>query len=127
MALALRWRDQGVADDAVRGAMLISGPHDLEPVMLSARSSYVKLTKQEERDYSPVLQASRIPCPVFVGYAERDTDEFRRQSQAFARALEAAGKLNGVECFAGRHHFQIMQDFGNPDSPLVCAIVSRMA
>ena len=127
MAMIRGWASQGLGERPIKGAQLISGPYDMEPVLLSARSSYVKLRKDEERALSPVLHAARIACPVFVGYAEHDTDEFQRQSQAFAAALEKAGRLDGVRRFEGVNHFELMERFGDPQSPLVQEIVKRMS
>lgn len=127
MALVRGWAAEGLPDTAIKGAHLISGPYDLEPVLLSARSSYVKLTPAERDELSPQLHAARIACPVFIGYAQHDTDEFRRQSQAFAAALKRAGRLNGVQGFADINHFEIMEALGDPASPLTRAIIQRMA
>ena len=126
MSLALGWSDQDVADDAIRGAHLVSGPYDLEPVLLSARSAYVKLSKQEEHDLSPQRHAARMRCPIFIAYGEHDTDEFQRHSRDFAAALDRVGKLNAVQRFPGLNHFETMQAFNDPHSALVQAIVSRM-
>lgn len=127
MALIKGFAEFGVADDAIRAAQLVSGPYDMEPVLLSARSSYVKLDKQEEHDLSPARHADRIRCPVFIAYAEHDTDEFQRHSREFAAALDRAGRLAGVQRFAGLNHFEIMEALGKPEGELVRAIVARMA
>lgn len=107
----------------VRSAFLVSGPYDLEPVMLSARGSYVKLDHSEVRRFSPVYNADAIACPVYVAYAEFDTDEFKRQSLAFASALRGAGKLEACREFAGLNHFELMEQFGDPQSQLAQTVV----
>jgi arylformamidase len=63
-ALVRGWTEEGLPETVIRGAHLISGPYDLEPVLLSARSSYVKLTKEEEGALSPILHVAGIRCPV---------------------------------------------------------------
>lgn len=111
---------------AVKAATFISGPYYLEPVMLSARSAYVKLDPQEVHDFSPGLHAERTPCPVALGYAEHDTDEFQRQTREFAAALDKAGKLTRLQRFAGVNHFELMECFADPAHPLVQLVLDGM-
>src|SRR3954470_84781 len=113
-------------DKYVKAATLVSGPYYLEPVVLSARSSYVKLSPEEVLEMSPGLHAERMTCPVIVGYAESDTDEFRRQSEEFAASLEKAGRLQRVIRFPGVNHFELMEKYGDPDHPLVQAVFEQM-
>ena len=113
-------------DAYVRAATLVSGPYYLEPVVLSARSSYVTLTPDEVVALSPGLYAERMKCPVVIGYAENDTDEFRRQSVAFADALRTADRLQDVICFPGQNHFELMEKFGHAEHALVRTILNQM-
>jgi arylformamidase len=125
-ALVRGWTDLGLPETAIRAAHLVSGAYDLKPVLLSARSSYIKVTPEEEHELSPERHAKRITCPVFVGYAEHDTDEFQRHSRDFAAKLKAYGRLSGSRQFEGVNHFEIMEAFGDPHSPLIEAIVAQM-
>jgi arylformamidase len=113
-------------DKYVKAATLVSGPYYLEPVVLSARSSYVKLSPQEVLEMSPGLHAERMTCPVIIGYAESDTDEFRRQSEEFAAALAKAGRLQRVVRFPGVNHFELMEKYGDPEHALLQAIFEQM-
>jgi arylformamidase len=111
--------------DCVKAATLVSGPYFLEPVMLSHRSAYVKLSGTEVHELSPGLHAGRIKCPVIVAYGEHDTDEFRRQSRELAAALERAGRLQKLLRLPGVNHFELMECFRDPDYPLVRAILEQ--
>ena len=113
-------------DHYVKAATLVSGPYFLEPVMLSPRSAYVKLTAAEVNEFSPGLQAHRILCPVMVAYAEHDTDEFQRQSREFAAALDKNGRLSKLMCVPGVNHFELTECFADPEHPLVRAIFEQM-
>jgi arylformamidase len=112
-------------DNFVKAATLVSGPYYLEPVMLSKRSDYVKLSEAEVGELSPGLQAHRIKCPVIVAYAEQDTDEFQRQSREFAAGLEQAGRLTQLMRLRGVNHFELMECFRDPSHPLVRAILEQ--
>jgi len=110
----------------VKAATLVSGPYYLEPVVLSARSSYVKLEPAEVTELSPGLHAGRMSCPVVIAYAEHDTDEFQRQSREFAAALRNAGRLQSEVRHPGVNHFELMEKFADPDHPLVRGILQQM-
>ncbi len=109
--------------DCVKAATLISGPYYLEPVMLSPRSDYVKLSGAEVEALSPGLQAERIRCPVIVAYADNDTDEFQRQSREFAAALDKAGRLRRLMRIPGVNHFELMECLADPAHELTREII----
>lgn len=113
-------------DAYVKAATLVSGPYYLEPVVLSARSSYVKLERREIAELSPGLQAERMKCPIVIAYAESDTDEFQRQSREFAAALRAAGRLEAEVRHPGVNHFELMEKFAVPDHALVRGVLQQM-
>jgi arylformamidase len=110
----------------VRAAALVSGPYFLEPVVLSHRSDYVKLDPHEIETLSPGLHADRMPCPVLMAYGENDTDEFRRQTQAFASGLERAGRLQKLLLCPGLNHFELMEKYADPRHELVRAVLAQM-
>lgn len=112
---------------AVRAAALISGPYDMRPVLLSARSSYVKLSPAEADAMSPLRHVDRVRCPIYVGYCEHDTDVFQHFSREFAAALDRAGRLVAMDRFTGFNHFEHMEEFGRPDSALVRTIVRHFS
>jgi arylformamidase len=125
MALVNTVEDR-LPEGLVKLAFCVSGPYDLEPVMLSARSAYVKITKEQERPLSPRYNAAHYDTPFFIAYAENDTDEFRRQSQDFAAALDQAGRLAGITRFANLNHFELAETLGIKGSPLSDLLIDRI-
>ena len=121
------WSERGLPPDLIKGCALISGSYDLAPAVLSARASYISVTKREERDLSPIHFADRLTCPVLIAFAEHDTDEFRRQSMAFAEAARRAGKRCDVLCLPGLNHFAIVEHLAQKDSPLLAAILRHFS
>jgi arylformamidase len=119
MSLVTGWSARGLPADLIKGAALISGPYDMQAVMLSARSSYVKLSAEQIPEFSPLALADRIPCPVIVGWAEGDTDEFRRQSEALAQAVRQTGRLVEAIRMPKLNHFEEMENLGDADNPIV--------
>ena len=99
-----------------RAATMISGSYDLEPALLSARGSYIKLNSDEQRSLSPMHHADKLSVPVFCAYCDGDTDEFRRQSEEFAAEARKHGKLLDLVCFKEENHFSIIERLGDSRS-----------
>jgi arylformamidase len=104
--------------DSIVGCACISGSFDLEPILLSARSAYVKLSKSEAAALSPLLHVDRLACDVLIASAEHDTDEFKRQSDAFAKVLTRVGRLRGRLELPSVNHFEIIELLADPASEL---------
>ena len=107
--------------DFVRKAMVVSGIYDLYPVRLSARNEYVRLDEELEHEYSPIRHTARIQCPVSVGWAEKESAEFYRQSKAFAEKLGAPMLIG-----KGLNHFEILGTMADPESPLGGAALNML-
>jgi arylformamidase len=111
----------GLPRDVLKGAYLLSGLYDLEPVRLCYRNALLGLDAAEAAALSPVL--GRPSCPVVVGIAERETPEFRRQ--AFTLAAEwGAGFVFDAP---GRHHYDVAMDMGDPATAAGAALARVLA
>ena len=115
-----------LGDNAIKGALLISGMYDLHAPMLSARSHYVKITPEELDAASAMRHLGRIRCPVAVAWSVGDSPEFRRQAQVLAAALQGMGRLaSRTEVFSA-NHFEEPRQLADPDSTLSRALYSLM-
>ena len=117
VALLTDWpKEFGLPADVVKSALLLSGMYDMRPVILSARSSYVKLSGAEIIELSAILQPEKLNAPVTLVYGEKETPEFRRQPKAFAEVLAAAGKPVRLVEIPGVNHFEVLRQLGEPES-----------
>jgi arylformamidase len=105
----------------VKQAMVVSGIYDLLPVRLSARNEYVRIDERLEHEYSPIRHTERINCPVTVAWAEKESKDFYRQSQAFAEKLGAPALIG-----KGLNHFEIVETLADPRSPLGRAALNML-
>jgi arylformamidase len=105
----------------IKNALLVSGVYDLLPVRLSARNEYVRLDERLEHEYSPIRHVERIKCPVTVGWAQKESAEFFRQSKEFAEKLGAATLIG-----KGLNHFEIIETMADPRSPLGRAALNML-
>ncbi len=117
------WRaTNGLPHSPLAGAICLSGSYDLEPVVLSYRGDYLKLDAQGVVRNSPIKHVGHIASPLIVGYADGETDEFRRQGDAFVAAVRDAGKECEFITLTGKNHFDMVLTVNEPDSPLGSAV-----
>jgi arylformamidase len=121
------WRaEAGLPENLVKGAVLCSGPYDLEPVVLSARSEYLKLDAAGAAALTPNRHVPMNGPPIVVAWGDGDLPEFRRQGAAFADAWRAAGNAAETIEIEGANHFDACLTFADPDGPLVAAALAQM-
>jgi arylformamidase len=111
----------------VRGALVISGIFDLEPIALSYINDPLRLDRDEIENYSPLhlLRPGAAPQSVTVGGNE--LTELRRQSAAYA---EAAGKLGlpvKLRVLPGHHHFSMLDELSKPNGILTGELLGLIA
>lgn len=105
-----------------RGGTAISGIFDLEPVTRSVHNDDLDLTADEVARFSPLLRPLALCAPVLVAVGADETDEFHRQSGAFARKV--GGALMTVP---GTNHITILLDaLAVPGHPLNAAVLRQM-
>jgi arylformamidase len=125
--LTTDWAALGAPATVLKGGLCASGSFDLEPVMLSARSSYVKLSEDEKVALSPIRHVGRVRCPVTVAYGDRESPEFQRQSRAFADALKAGSTFpSELVVLEGVNHFEVAETMNRPDGTLGHAALKLM-
>jgi arylformamidase len=114
VVLTRGWQEEGLPQDFCKGAVLLSGMYDLEPVALSKRSSYVRFTAEMIEKLSGGRFIDGLDTPLILAYGTCETPEFQRQTREFAAAVKAAGK--GVELLVGAayNHFELLETLANP-------------
>jgi len=119
MLLVAGWQGAyGLADDAIAGVVLLSGIYDIEPLMGTYIDAALHLTAEDAATLSPLgLQLGR-PVKTIVAWGDNETDEFKRQSRAFAAALEGSGFPVSAFALAGTNHFDIVFGLANRENAL---------
>jgi len=100
------------------GAVLVSGIYDLAPLIGTSIDTALGLDVSQARANSPLHRPLEDFPPSLVCWGDNETDQFKRQSQAFVRALRSAGRTaDALEC-AGRNHFDVILDLADPGTEL---------
>jgi len=127
VVLVTDWQKNfGLPSDLVKGAVLMSGMYDLQPVRLSKRSEYVRFTDEMEQTLSTQRHLDRLNTPIIVSYGTLESPEFQRQSRDFVAAVKAAGKPVELIIGEGYNHFEFPETFGNPYGILGRAALEQM-
>jgi len=125
--LTSEWESQGLPENLIKGATLISGMYDLEAVRLSARSKYVPFTDEIEDSMSPQRHLGKIDCDVILAYGGLETREFQRQTIDFFKAMKSSEKSVQLVYLEPYNHVEIMDDFANPYNPVAKQTLEMIA
>jgi arylformamidase len=125
--LTVDWAKCGVPANLIKAALLVSGPYDLAPVMLSSRRSYIDLTDEEVARVSPLRHVAAMSCPIKVLNGENESPEFLRQGRTLVSALSAAGKPAELIVVPKVNHFEINEEFGTRSSAVFQAALDQAA
>ncbi|MBT8425149.1 MAG: alpha/beta hydrolase [Silicimonas sp.] len=113
-------RDVVLADDVrarLSKVVPISPVADLRPLLDTTMNATLGLDPDEAEAESPVLHRPvDVPVTVWVGAEERPV--FLDQARWLADAWGAEHRIA-----PGRHHFDVIDDLTDPDSPLVRALL----
>ncbi|GAC1603824.1 MAG: alpha/beta hydrolase [Ramlibacter sp.] len=120
MLLACLWplHGQDLPADLVKGALSVSGLHDLTPIMHTPfLQKDLKLTPRQVRKASPAL----LPAPPAGALAAvcggDESAEFHRQRELI-RAAWGAQRVPVCEALPGLDHFSVVDALAQPDSRL---------
>jgi arylformamidase len=116
--LTTDWAERGIDTAFIKGALLLGGVYDLEPIRQSYVNDALGLDETTARRNSPLFATPRVSCPIVVTWAERDTLEFKRQSCELAsRWVQGGAALTSFEQ-PHVNHFDSLFDFCNPTTKL---------
>jgi arylformamidase len=130
MTALASWNRYGVDPAALRGAILLSGIYELEPLVRTYINKPLGLTVESARRYSPISRLDRAGAalpPMLVTYGEHETSEFKRQSAQFVTALRRHSIDAELMEIDGRNHFDIAFDLVDERTVLGRAALALIA
>ena len=120
MMMACLWPvfDPGLPPDLVKGALAISGLHDLEPIMHTPfLQPSLKLTPQQVRQASP----ARLPPPangrLYTVTGGDESEEYLRQNRLIRDAW-GEERVPVCEALPGLNHFTVLESLVEPGTRL---------
>jgi arylformamidase len=114
------------SSDVVRGAALLSGVFELEPLRRTYIGESIGLTAAEAARNSPVRHLpDRLP-PLIVARGDNETTAFADQQDLIVAVLRGVGATVTELVVSGRNHFDLPFDLGDPESRLGRATLASM-
>jgi arylformamidase len=98
----------GLPREAIKGAVLVSGVYDLEPIRLSYVNEPLHLSEAEVEAWSPIRLEPVTDHPIVLVWGENETQEFKRQSRDYGGWLERHGRRVSRQELGGRNHFDML-------------------
>ena len=127
MVLAPGWQQaHGMPEDAVKGALLLSGNYDLEPLRLSYRNAWLHLDDASMQVLGPIHHVPRNGPPIIVGWGEKESRQYKNQGQDFVAAWRTAGGRAEPLEIPGYNHLEVPLDLGDANTPLAQAARAMM-
>lgn len=93
LAALVALADWGRPQPPVQAAIIASGSYDLEPVRLSARNEYLRLSPSDAAALSPSRHLNPSAPPCVVMWSLNELAEFQRQGECYAALLARRGTV----------------------------------
>ena len=104
----------------IRGIVPVSGVFDVGPLIGTSVNDALGLVADTAASLD-LLAPERRYVPAVVAWGEIETREFKRQSRAFVSRLASGGTPCEAIEVAGRNHFDVVLELGDPASALFAA------
>lgn len=109
----------GDVQERVARIVSISGLHDLHPLMRTRMNDVLQLDDAEAQAESPALLPPLAATRVSAWAGGAELPEFRRQARLLAESWQGRNGETSCHIAQGRNHFTILDDFADPDGPIL--------
>jgi arylformamidase len=122
--LAHDWQAQGISPCFIRGAVLISGIYDPSPAMHTNVNAEIRLTEEIAHRRNVERRPIMVRCPVVVFAGGLEPWHWIDQSYRYSHHLRRQGLDPEVHVLPGYNHFAIMQQYLDPQSAILRAVIA---
>lgn len=126
MLIAHDWAADGLPEDVIKGATLITGVYDAEPVLHISLNEEIRLDAGSARRLSPINHLPRRALPLVVAVGGAETAAWIQMSRNYSQACRAAGVPNEYMELPGEDHFTMTGRLADAEGPLVPVILRQM-
>jgi len=116
--LATNWSAFSVPEDTIKSVAALSGLFDLEPLRLSYLNADLRMDEATALRNSPKFQVARRRVPLLVAVGEKESGEFKRQSQDYVDTLAGRNYAAELQIVPGADHYEILEAAIDPANPL---------
>ncbi len=107
----------------VKGALLVSGLYNLEPVRRLGLNAVIRLDEASALRNSPILHLPVAASPTCFAVGGSELPEMIRQTDDYHAAWTQAGLPGSLLHIDGSDHFTVMDELSRPDGRLTAALL----
>ncbi|MFP6707742.1 MAG: alpha/beta hydrolase [Alphaproteobacteria bacterium] len=126
MMLAHDWEGEGLPADLIKGAALLTGVYDPEPVLGISVNEVIGLTAEMLDTVSPLCHPPRRDLPLLVPVGGGETAEWIKQTRTYIDLCRENGIGAEYMEVPGADHFDMTAAMGDEDGPVLPAILAQM-
>lgn len=126
MALAHEWTADGLPEDIVKGAVLLTGVYDPEPVLGLSVNDQIRLTPEQIPLIDPRRHLPRRALPLTIAVGGAETESWIKQSRDYHTLCVERGIAADYLEMPGEDHFTMTGVMGEPEKPALQAIFRQM-
>lgn len=126
MLLAHDWTVDGLPEDAIRGAVAITGVYDCAPVLEISVNEQIRLRPEDVVPLSPVENLPRRALPLVVAVGGGETEGWIAMSRRYADLCKQAGVPATYLELAGENHFTVTGLLEARGNLLTEALIAQM-
>jgi len=126
MMLAHDWEGEGLPADLIKGAALLTGVYDPEPVLGISVNEVIGLTVEMLDTVSPLCHPPRRDLPLLVPVGGGETAEWIKQTRTYVDLCRENGIGAEYMEVPGADHFDMTAAMGDEDGPVLPAILAQM-
>jgi len=121
--LAVDWRGCGIDPAFIAGAVMISGIFDPSPAIRTTVNAELKLTGEIAERHNVEKRQPFVHCPSWIFVGGLEPWQWIDQSFRYSHHLRRHGHDPEVQVLPGYNHFDIIQQFLQPESPILRAVL----
>ncbi|HEY7559878.1 MAG TPA: alpha/beta hydrolase [Candidatus Binatia bacterium] len=122
MALANDWEKAGLPKDFIKGAVAMSGVHDLDMVMHISANEQIRMSPEIAEQNGPLRHPPRVDCPLLVAVGAVEPEGWKQMSKDYFEFCKQRGLNAEYLEVPGANHYTMSEHLGDPNSPLAQAI-----
>ncbi len=125
--LATDWAARGIDPAFITGAVMSSGIYDPAPAMRTTVNADIRLTPESAARRDVTARPPAVICPAWIFAGGREPWRWIDQSFAYAHHLHRHGGDPETHVLPGYNHFDILDQYLDPASPIVRATLASAA
>jgi len=118
MGLAEDWKAHGLPEKLMRGATLVSGIYDVEPVLHISVNELIRLQPDRVAALSPMQHPPRHPVPLVLATGGEEAPGWVAQTTEYAGLCRKLGSKTDVISVPHEGHFSTIPAQADPGHPI---------